>query len=669
MRFLESTSLLLLLGTQLTDAFRPQRPPVCDVGSCLHGQSCKTLDQRETCCRRTHGHAEHICGPGEECCGHGCCAEGWKCGSNEMCHPPNSGLSKDTNSLTTISTIVRRAPVFPRIDVAEATTLIQESADSTTPGPQDPASNTPTEAISTTDHTPTSLIIDSTTLSQTTEVTESTSTTQVVDTPTSSTEQPTTTTIPETETSISSLTAGPGTPSGSDVSTTTATSETQTQTITSAEVTSTTAGELTGTVITKPDGQVTTVPPSTDQDTATTATSTDDSGVLVPITTSISDPKPTDDGFEIPCNMWFFGGCFGIIFGWHIIIPPGIYPPGPPPGFKIDPEIPIKIDITGNLPKWPEFTVGPDHVPTFSSEPTECETESAEMCITSTSYGVSIGESVTSTTATEVISTCGTVFGCNVDDSDATATATSVTTGAPSATMIIIEWEQWADTEESEEVLEEASEEARSRIEADQGDTTPSATPSNTATSFTSSFTSEIILSTTASTTLVTEIVSVTAEISTTVIVEPTITTTTEQPITTTTGPVPNASLARGPIECHNESDFPGHADISGGDQDEFSTDFSGLTGADGSDFLSQGKQPIELNIEDRHGIKYQYSAAWVDGCITTVAEQNFRFPLGQGGIITAYLMVREDYTKCDNGGVGGKQQVGCILYTFTGGK
>ncbi|KAH7121439.1 hypothetical protein EDB81DRAFT_813954 [Dactylonectria macrodidyma] len=511
-----------------------------------------------------------------------------------MCHPPDAGSSKDTNSLTTIFTVVRRAPVFPRIDVAEATT----------PGSQGPVSNTPSsEVISTSDHTPTSLIDDSTTLSQSTETTESVSTTEVVNTPTSTTEQPTTTAISETETSTSSLTLGPGTPSASETSTnfdtqdSTATSETDSQTTTTEDQTSTTAGEPTATVITKPDGQVTTIPPSTDGEATTTATSTDEGGVLVPITTSISDPQPTDDGFEIPCNMWFFGGCFGIIFGWHIIIPPGIYPPGPPPGFKIDPEFPIKVDITGNLPKWPEFTVGPDHVPTFSSEPTECETESAEMCITSTSYGVSIGDSVTSTTATQVISTCGTVFGCNVEDSDTTATVTSVTTGAPSATMIIIEWEQWTDTEESEEVLEEASEEARSRIEADQGDTTPSATPSNGPTSLTSSFTTEIISSTTASTTLITEITSITTEITTTVIVEPPTTTTEEQPITTTAGPVPNASLARGPIECHNEADFPGHADINGGSQDEFSTDFSGLTGADGSDFLSQGSQPIELNI------------------------------------------------------------------------
>lgn len=121
-------------------------------------------------------------------------------------------------------------------------------------------------------------------------------------------------------------------------------------------------------------------------------------------------------------------------------------------------------------------------------------------------------------------------------------------------------------------------------------------------------------------------------------------TSTTEEPTET---PTPTTPLEVGDIECHDEADFPGHADINPGAQDEFSTDFSGLEGPNGSDELSADSEPIELNIKDDDDISYQYSVSWVSGCVTTVDSQNFRFPLGLASEYTAYLMVREPFTKC----------------------
>lgn len=120
-------------------------------------------------------------------------------------------------------------------------------------------------------------------------------------------------------------------------------------------------------------------------------------------------------------------------------------------------------------------------------------------------------------------------------------------------------------------------------------------------------------------------------------------------PVTTTevVDPTPTTPLAREGIVCHNEADFPGHADISSSAQDDFSTDFSGLSGPNGDDNLFDGAGSVTLNEEDGHGVSYSYSVEWVSGCVTTQDTQNFRFPLGQGGIITAYLIVREAYTKC----------------------
>lgn len=118
----------------------------------------------------------------------------------------------------------------------------------------------------------------------------------------------------------------------------------------------------------------------------------------------------------------------------------------------------------------------------------------------------------------------------------------------------------------------------------------------------------------------------------------------------TTAAPSPTANvtpLKRGPINCFNEADFPGHGDIQSGDQDTFSLDFSSL----GDVTLGPGEAPIRLRRTDKHGINYDFRVEWVSGCVTTVERQSFRFPLGMTqSLITAYLLVREDYTKCEFG-------------------
>ncbi|KAK3370652.1 hypothetical protein B0H63DRAFT_319049 [Podospora didyma] len=87
------------------------------------------------------------------------------------------------------------------------------------------------------------------------------------------------------------------------------------------------------------------------------------------------------------------------------------------------------------------------------------------------------------------------------------------------------------------------------------------------------------------------------------------------------------------------------------------------------NDFLGPNSAPIALRRTDKHGVNYDFSCRWVSGCVTTVDKQSFGFPLGSPSQITAYLLVREDFTKCNNGGVGGSCQVGCLLYTFEGGR
>ena len=52
---------------------------------------------------------------------------------------------------------------------------------------------------------------------------------------------------------------------------------------------------------------------------------------IYPITTKVDEPKPKDDGADVPCDLWFFWICISWrdinIKGWHWVLPPGIYPP------------------------------------------------------------------------------------------------------------------------------------------------------------------------------------------------------------------------------------------------------------------------------------------------------------------------------------------------------
>ncbi|KAH0439391.1 hypothetical protein CcaCcLH18_02868 [Colletotrichum camelliae] len=59
------------------------------------------------------------------------------------------------------------------------------------------------------------------------------------------------------------------------------------------------------------------------------------------------------------------------------------------------------------------------------------------------------------------------------------------------------------------------------------------------------------------------------------------------------------------------------------------------------------------------------YKISWIDGCETSVAEQNLDSPIeGDTGVTCASLM-RANYKSCNNGGAGGYRDAGCLRYDF----
>ncbi|KAF4444531.1 hypothetical protein F53441_11094 [Fusarium austroafricanum] len=180
------------------------------------------------------------------------------------------------------------------------------------------------------------------------------------------------------------------------------------------------------------------------------STDTEDAAIVIaPITTPVDKPGHSEDGLKIPCDMWFL--TFALL----------------PSEDGIDPTAPVKVDITGTIP-WPGFTVDPAGNPSFLDKPKDCTTKTAEMCITSTSYGVSVDGTITSTTGTKTVSECGKVYGCDVNDEDASRTITSATTGttgAATVTAVVITWEKWKMYEYTDAQVSKVANDARSRLD------------------------------------------------------------------------------------------------------------------------------------------------------------------------------------------------------------
>ncbi len=140
------------------------------------------------------------------------------------------------------------------------------------------------------------------------------------------------------------------------------------------------------------------------------------------------DGEDDDDDETTTCRLWFFFICIDWgtvkIGGWRWRFPVGTLPPGPPPTIRWPPG----ITLTGSLPgPWPPVTIGPGGSVTYpTNQPTSCTTETAELCSTSTSFGVTVTDGSTRTTTTSVTSRCATITGCVVEDDDDDQTTTGV---------------------------------------------------------------------------------------------------------------------------------------------------------------------------------------------------------------------------------------------------
>ncbi|KAM0814031.1 hypothetical protein AB5N19_14033 [Seiridium cardinale] len=152
-------------------------------------------------------------------------------------------------------------------------------------------------------------------------------------------------------------------------------------------------------------------------------------------------------------------------------------------------------------------------------------------------------------------------------------------------------------------------------------------------------------------------------------------------PSSTTTQPLPSETAVITPIdqasarECWDAGDFRGHAEISSVTVWNFANEFCNKD----EDRLTVLHSSVNMLLDSSYtrrkvssaGINYDFAVQWKDGCTTEQVSQNVQFPAdrkGETGIKCNYLLY-DNHMSCINEGVGGKIQVGCLIYSFTGGK
>ncbi|KAL6229677.1 SGNH hydrolase-type esterase domain-containing protein [Aspergillus navahoensis] len=125
--------------------------------------------------------------------------------------------------------------------------------------------------------------------------------------------------------------------------------------------------------------------------------------------------------------------------------------------------------------------------------------------------------------------------------------------------------------------------------------------------------------------------------------------------------PTPITPFDLSPQEC--KPAFDGHDDVHEDNlnywarwlcQDQDATLFS----------MSPGSQEVFWRPE-QSGVVMNFRIRWNEGCQTTQESQSPRFPLHPREDVTCQKMFWENWRNCNNGGVGGWRDAGCLRYEF----
>ncbi|KAF6812952.1 hypothetical protein CPLU01_14782 [Colletotrichum plurivorum] len=112
---------------------------------------------------------------------------------------------------------------------------------------------------------------------------------------------------------------------------------------------------------------------------------------------------------------------------------------------------------------------------------------------------------------------------------------------------------------------------------------------------------------------------------------------------------------------CHNEFNFPKHKDVR---HEDVINQASYACAAAPQKFTKD--TPRWQKKYTVSGTDYFFSIEWRGGCRTDVEEQDIGKLDGKNSYPNCWHMMHDSWAKCNNGGVGGNRQAGCLEYTFS---
>ncbi|KAF4948996.1 hypothetical protein FGADI_9281 [Fusarium gaditjirri] len=137
---------------------------------------------------------------------------------------------------------------------------------------------------------------------------------------------------------------------------------------------------------------------------------------------------------------------------------------------------------------------------------------------------------------------------------------------------------------------------------------------------------------------------------------------------------VPSWRPERFSLLCNDDKSFPGHADVS--PSEVFIVAGEVCKQADKENWsLGPNETLLEVVLEDVHTHRHRISWSWIDRCSM---GEGHRFRVADplelglddalGATNQCHLALCDAWGACDNGGVGGSVDVGCIRYRIDSG-
>ncbi|KAF5571699.1 hypothetical protein FPHYL_233 [Fusarium phyllophilum] len=124
-------------------------------------------------------------------------------------------------------------------------------------------------------------------------------------------------------------------------------------------------------------------------------------------------------------------------------------------------------------------------------------------------------------------------------------------------------------------------------------------------------------------------------------------------------------------LQCNNEDDFRGHADISSrGAKEVIKEAYSHSSHED--IYMTPDSKPYVKEFEDGDTHKHRVTWSWIEGCSMKNEKVSIWDPLDEGVMLGNYTrcatVMGDTWWDCNNGGVGGSEDVGCVRYKLDSG-